>query len=241
MEITVEGIKIFYERNEGEGEELVILHGWGANSDVMRTLYNNAVQSGRNAVVFDFPYFGKSEPPPPHYSVYDYAHLTYKFLKALGINTAALLGHSFGGRIAIILAASYPEFVSRLILIDAAGVKPKRGLKYKFKVLKYKIKKLLRLKTSNAGSADYRSLPQSMKGVFVRVVNENLEYLMPQIKAPSLLIWGRDDKDTPLYMAQKMNKLISDSGLVILENAGHFSFLDRSDETNIIIDAFFRP
>jgi len=135
------------------------------------------------------------------------------------------------------------------VLIDSAGVKPHRSLQYHFKVYSYKLLKhslkllapnLLKKMQAKAGSADYRNASANMKKILINVVNEDLTHLMPQIKAPSLLIWGENDLDTPLYQAQTMEKMIPDSGLVVLKNAGHYSYLDKLHEFLTIIDHFLK-
>lgn len=240
MEITVDGIKIFYERSDNGGTPTLILHGWGADSTVMKVLHEGIASKSKSVISLDLPLFGKSGNPPESYTVFDYANLISKFLSALGIGKVNLIGHSFGGRIALILAAKEKELVEKVILIDSAGCRPHRGFKYRFKIIAYKLKKFFGIKSGAAGSKDYQNLPVRFRGIFVRVVNEHLEPYMKKIKAPALIIWGKDDIETPLYMAERLNKLISDSGLVTLENAGHFSFLDRPQETNLIINAFIK-
>ena len=240
MTITVNGIRLYYERFEGSGADTtVLLHGWGADTGVMRGIFNFLSARGNGVVMLDLPYFGASEPPPESFGIYEYAGLVHAFLRQLGLERVDILGHSFGGRIALILAAEHGA-ARRLILTDAAGVKPKRGLRYRLRVWWYKLKKRLGSRPKNAGSADYKALPDSMKPVFVRVVNTHLDRLLPKIKCPTLLIWGAQDRDTPLYMAQKMRRKIPDAGLVVLENAGHYSFLDCPYDFYTITDAFLQ-
>ena len=81
-------------------------------------------------------------------------------------------------------------------------------------------------RVKNAGSQDYKALPDEMKQVFVRVVNQDLKSYLKDIKSPSLLIWGENDSDTPLIFGQTMEKLIPDAGLVVFPGAGHYAFLD---------------
>jgi len=144
--------------------------------------------------------------------------------------------------------------IKKLILIDSAGVKPRRSLKYYFKVYSYKFakntlklfaplsfqKKLLQNFQNKSGSEDYRNASPTMKKILINVVNEDLTHLMPKITAPSLLIWGENDQDTPLYQAQTMEKYIPDSGLVVLKNAGHYSYLDKLHEFLTIIEHFIK-
>jgi pimeloyl-ACP methyl ester carboxylesterase len=255
VDITLKGIKIFCERGGGtdasgggtDGREnapdvapVVLLHGWGACGATMRILFDGLKADNRAVFAPDLPFFGQSEPPPESWGVYDYADLAADLIRAAcGGAAAVVIGHSFGGRLGIILAAKYPELVQKLVLIDAAGCKPKIDLKKRLKIIRHKIRSLLGLKPERtAGSADYRALPDNMKGVFVRVVNESLEPLFGKIGAPTLIIWGDRDRDTPPYMARRMNKKIRGSGLVMLAGAGHYSFLDAPTRVLAAIKSF---
>lgn len=239
MFITVDGIKIFYERNEGEGTPIVLLHGWGGSHVSMSCIYKKLAEENRSVVNIDFPGFGGSDFPHQDFTVFDYAKLTEQLLTLLKIEKCIALGHSFGGRIALILAATSSK-IEKMVIVDGAGVKPHRGLKYFFKVLRYKIKKKLGKNVGNLGSADFLALPPVMRPVFIRVVNGHLDKLLCKVKVPTLIIWGRNDKDTPMYMAKKMAKKIKDSGLVVLENAGHYSYLDQYDSFIKILFSFIK-
>ncbi|MDR0425791.1 MAG: alpha/beta hydrolase [Clostridiales bacterium] len=220
------GVHIFYKRHEGSGTPLLLLHGWGCSHETADCIFSAAAKAGRTVVSLDFPGFGQSDTPPADYTVYDYARSIAEFLIGLGIQEAIVLGHSFGGRVGVILAAT-TNMVKRLILCDSAGLKPRRPLSYYRKVFVYKIKKRLGLDTAKSGSADYRALAPEMRRVFVSVVNDHLDRLAPEIGCPTLLVWGALDRETPLYMAKKFERLIPDSGLIILQNSGHYAFLEQ--------------
>ena len=235
---TANGIRLYYERFNGESEDTtVLLHGWGADCTAMRGIYSFLSAQGKSVLMLDLPFFGKSDPPPESFGIYEYAETVRLFLQTLGLSKVNLVGHSFGGRIALILAAK-DKTVNKTVLVDAAGLKPKRSLKYHLKVLIYKLKKRLRIRFKKAGSFDYNALPDFMKPVFVRVVNTHLDKILVLIECPVLLVWGENDRDTPLYMARKMHRTLKDSGLVVLKEAGHFAFLDKPNEFHAIIDAF---
>jgi pimeloyl-ACP methyl ester carboxylesterase len=225
-------------------QSLVFLHGWGADINVFSPLRRYYAR-GFRVVAIDFPAFGKSGAPLLPFTIFDYYDIIIATLNALSINEANFICHSFGGRVGILLGAKNPELVKRLILVDAAGVRPKRRLGYYFKVYLYKFKKTLiklglldKKAIEKAGSADYRGLSAVMKRTFVSVVNEDLTPFLKDIAAPTLLIYGEKDKDTPPYMAKIMKKHIPDSGLALLKGAGHFSFLDKPNEFKIITDKF---
>ncbi len=89
-----------------------------------------------------------------------------------------------------------------------------------------------------SGSNDYQNAKGIMRQILVKVVNEDLSRKMPKIKAPTLLIWGENDTITPVKYGEIMERLIPNAGLVILKNAGHYSFLDKRYEFNIILNNF---
>ncbi|OQB25703.1 MAG: Non-heme chloroperoxidase [Firmicutes bacterium ADurb.Bin182] len=237
MLISLKGIDINFERL-GSGKPVLILHGWGCSADTMRAVANYIAAVGREAVLLDFPGHGKSGKLSKPWGVDEYAELTEEFIERQKLRGCDALCHSFGARIAILLAAKDPGIFGKLIFTGAAGIRPKRGLKYYVKVYCFKLArtlskvkfldKLFRLteKSGNAGSADYRALSGVMKTTFVKVVNKDLAPLLKNIGNETLLIWGSEDRETPLYMAKRMEREIKNSGLALIEGAGHFCFLD---------------
>lgn len=250
MITTIHGLQIHYDIR-GEGAPVLLLHGWGASIQAMLPIANYLVSIGRKAITFDFPGFGESEMPKEPWGVPEYAELTLAFMKEMQLEGCDLICHSFGGRVTILLASEHPNLFQKLVLVDAAGIRPKRGLKYYYKVYSYKLGKrmkkiawlnrLFRLeeRQKNAGSIEYRSLPNDvMRQTFSRVVNLDLTPKLKSIKNPTLLIWGTNDQDTPLYMAEMMEKHIPDAGLVMFEGAGHFSYADQYQRFCVVIKAF---
>lgn len=229
---------------------VVVMHGWGCNSDTMAIPAQAACGPGTTVYNLDLPGFGASPEPATTWGITDYADLVEKFCQRFGLERPVLIGHSFGGRIAIILASRMP--VGKLILIDAAGIKPRRSLRYYIKVYGFKAAKRLALLflgkerggrvvdrwRAKAGSSDYAGASPRMRAIMSRVVNEDLRHLLPEIKAPTLLIWGERDTATPIADARLMERLIPDAGLVSYPEAGHFSFLDRPAQTRAVIDNF---
>lgn len=248
MKESICGLNINYEVF-GHGRDVLILHGWGANINTVMPVVK-MIEKCFRVWVLDFPGFGNSEIPPESWDVYSYADFVQKFINQLNIQKPILIGHSFGGRISIILAAKKLIEISKIILIDSAGVLPKRGIDYYFKVYTYKSMKFIAeavgkiskdLENSikgKFGSSDYKNADPVMRKIFVRVVNEDLTYLFPKVKVPALLIWGENDDATPLSDARLMEKLMPDAGLAVLKNAGHYSYIDKSADCNIIINKF---
>lgn len=233
----------------GEGAVVILLHGWGGEAASFQPLFEWLAQSHK-VYALDLPGFGKSQMPPNAWDTSDYAQLVTAFLEKLGIPKAHLIGHSFGGRISIIISAEHPEKVDKLILVDSAGIRPRRTTKYYLRVGIAKAGKLLQrlgspgghlanLISAQAGSKDYKEAGE-MRATFVKIVNQDLRPLLPRISASTLLIWGEHDKDTPVSFGQIMEKEIPDAGLVVLKEAGHFSYLDRFPQFCLIVASFLR-
>lgn len=253
MRKIIENIEINY-IEEGEGETVLILHGWGANIDTILPIVN-CLKPYFKVYALDLPGFGKSEQPIEVFDSKDYARLVKTFLDDLEIEKLVLIGHSFGGKISILLATIYPELVDKIVLIDSAGLIPKRGLNYYLKVYSFKSLKFLyksiffwRDKKEKMekfyekfGSRDYQDADGIMRKILVKVVNEDLTPILKDVKAPTLLIWGDEDSATPLYMGKIMEEEIPDSGLVILKGTGHYSYLDDFNRFTRIIKAFLLP
>jgi pimeloyl-ACP methyl ester carboxylesterase len=234
--VVVDGLRTRYLR-VGEGPAVVVLHGWGASIETVQLIVS-ALVATNTVVAVDLPGFGESELPPQPWGVADYQQFLADLLDALGLARVALVGHSNGGRIAIRMGATETQRVSRLVLIDSAGIRPKRTLGYYRKVGMAKLGKYAarylgsfgaRVRArliAHAASSDYANAG-AMRATMVRLVNEDLRALLPQIAAPTLLIWGSNDTATPLADARLMEQLIPDAGLVVFEGAGHYSYLDE--------------
>ncbi len=249
--ITVKGIKISY-RRAGSGNPVILMHGWGCDSSTLN-LFERVGSEQHEVFNLDLPGFGKSQEPPVAWGVEEYTEMLEEFVTALGIVNPVVLGHSFGGRIAILYGSRTP--VDRLLLVDAAGVKPRRTLKYYAKVYSFKLAKMIyptivgREKAheiieqmrSRRGSYDYNNCSPMMRQVMVKAVNTDLRPVMPKIKAPTLLIWGENDTATPMRDARIMKRLIPDAGIVSFPGAGHFSFVDNPYQSAAVFRRFIHP
>ncbi len=251
---TINGIKINYEE-KGEGELIVLLHGWGSNIKLFANLID-LLSKKYKVVAMDMPGFGESQEPPSAWCVDDYADFVIEFLKAYNTDKVMLLGHSFGGRVIIKLNSckNLPFEISKVILVDSAGILPPKSNKKSFRTRWYKFcrsilsTKIMQKLAPEAleklrvkyGSADYVAASPLMRQVLVKTVNEDLEPLLPNIKCPTLLVWGVNDTATPLSDGEKMEKLIPDAGLVKLENAGHYSFLEQQYTFNRVMCSFMK-
>lgn len=249
-ETRLEGLKLHYTDSEKGDKTIVLMHGWGCNHTTVASIEAVALSCGYRVINVDFPGFGESEEPADVWSVEQYTRQIEALVRELGIVRPTLLGHSFGGRVGILYSSRNP--VDKLILVDAAGIKPKRSLNYYRKVYTFKaMKRLMYLiygrdeaerrldaRRAKAGSSDYASATPMMRRILSKVVNEDLTDRLELIKAPTLLIWGENDTATPLSDAQKMEKLIPDAGLVSFPGCGHYSFLDNPGQFAAVLRSF---
>lgn len=232
--MTVNGHKIRY-ISFGSGADIVFLHGWGASISAFLFVAKRFCATNRVTLI-DFAGFGESEEPLSVYTVADYASDVLAVLDKIGVKNAVFIGHSFGGRVCLELAARHSHIVRAIVLIDSAGLKPRRGIKYYVKVGLHKLLRRLGL-AGLKGSADFRVLSPIMQATFKAVVNYDQTPLLKDIKCPTAIFWGKDDKDTPLFMAHKLEKRIADSSLFWL-NGGHFSYADDVGKFLTILRAF---
>jgi len=243
----IKGIKTYYEKSGKKGDSVLLLHGWGQNTEMMAYI---ASFLSKHFVVYnlDLPGFGKTEEPSEPWDIDAYTKYIRSFCENFKIDNPIIIGHSFGCRIAFKYALNYP--VKRMVLTGAAGIRGKRGVEYYTKVYGYKLaKKVLSLKPfekqkeklmKNAGSDDYKNTSGIMRSTFVKVVNEDLKPILKDIKTPTLLVWGENDEPTPLSMGKTMEKLMGDATLVIFENDDHFAYFHQGDRFNRVLEAYLK-
>lgn len=231
----------------GKGQPLILLHGWGVNFHTFDYLIDY-LKDNFTIFAIDLPGFGKSDEPKKPYNLIDYVNCINNFIIELQIDSPIVLGHSFGGRIAIKLVATKNTKISKLILVDSAGIKKRRTLEMNLKILKYKfLKKYYKLKKDATkynqlikvnGSPDFVNASNVMKGTMTKVIKEDLRKYIKKIKNETLIIWGKDDKETPYQDALYMNKKIVNSGLVTFDNCGHFPYIEKRRYFHIVIGKY---
>lgn len=251
--ITINGLSIEYV-DQGAGEVVLLLHGWNAPASTYRLIIDHLSTRFR-VIAPNAPGCGGSDEPPVPWKVDDFVDFTIAFAKALGIEKATLMGHSFGGRTIIKLMnrQERPFAVDKIVLLDAAGIKPKRSLSYYVKVYSFKtmkavcsippFKQLFPNAVENArkkrGSADYRAASEVMRRTMSLCINEDLTPLLGGVDVPTLLIWGENDTATPMRDAHIMEKGIPDAGLVVL-GGGHFAFAEAWGQCARVLDVFLK-
>lgn len=218
---------------KGTGKELLLLHGWGCDKSIFDTFDFN----GYTVTAIDFYGFGES--PTPSYPVdLDYYVLgVEEIIRKYNMEEITVIGHSFGGRVAIKLSDC--DRVSALILCDSAGMKPKRGIKYYYKVLLAKLGKLFKRRFYR-GSSDYSKLSGAMKRTFINIVNEDLSPITKKVEKPCLIIWGENDRETPLYMYKRLCKNIKYSRGIVFEGVGHFAIFEQPKRFVALVKEFVK-
>jgi pimeloyl-ACP methyl ester carboxylesterase len=249
---TIQGVRTA-QAIAGEGKPVILLHGWGANIGLVWPLAERLIPLGYRCYAPDLPGFGQSDQPPAVWSVHDYVNWVIAYLDAYDLHQVYLFGHSFGGRLGLVLGAKHSDRLFKIALADSAGVRPKPSTsgQVRFKVYRTLLNLLqtLRLQpqadalrnaySQRYGSADYKAVQGIMRETFVKVVNEDLLPYAAQVKCSTLLFWGDADADTPLWQGQLLEKTIPDAGLVVWQGAGHYSYLERLADTARVMDHFF--
>lgn len=253
----IDGVNINYSITGAGQEKVLLLHGWGCDGSLM-TPVANALQDHYQVLVPDFPGHGGSGRPPEPWGVPEYAACLRDLLDAAGFTPCHVIAHSFGCRVAAWIAAESPACFQKIVFTGAAGIRPrpteeslKRTMRYKkLKSFTEHIRKIpgfthaadgfenrLRQKY---GSRDYNALDEEMRKTFVKVINQDLSSLYPRFQSSTLLIWGDHDTETPLWMAEEMEKAIPDAGLAVLEGGSHFAYLEQNARFNTIVLTFLR-
>lgn len=258
MQLDIMGAEVDVTCAGDTGRGVLFLHGWGCSAQMMAQAQCVLAPKMRTAAI-DFPGHGKNgkaAPPPCPWGVEQYMEMTAQVIRALDLAPCDIVAHSFGCRVAILLASTYPELVGRMVLTGAAGIKKPASGKATAKQRTYKaLRGAMNLmeKTNlfgslpekgrealvqRFGSPDYRALTPEMRKTFNRVIALDLTEQLAHIKAPTLLFWGEEDTETPLWMGRVMEEKIPDAGLVIERGTGHFAYLERAQVFDRILQNF---
>lgn len=241
-------------KQTGQGLPLIFLHGWAFPSRKWKKLAGQLADQGFCVYLLFLPGFGRTSPPPKPWSVSDFSEFVLKFAQKQNLKKFFLLGHSFGGRIAIKLAATHSEKLLGLILCGAAGIRPKRGIRYWSFFALAKIGTFLfsffplslfesfarRFLYFLVRERDYYKAKGVMRETMKKVVEEDLTSFLPKIKVPTLIIWGEKDKVVPVSNAYIMGSKVSNSEVVVFKDAGHALPFQKTKELAKIVREFCR-
>jgi len=235
-------------------DSILILHGWAGSSKSWSKTKEILENQGYRVFVPDLPGFGITPDPPNPWSIDDYTGWVRNFSEKQGLSQFFLLGHSFGGRIAIKFAVKYPGKLQGLILCASAGITPRPKMKITFfafisrvgnlifslpvlEIFREPTRKLVYILTN---ARDYYFLQgKVMKETFKKTIEENLTPYLSQIKMPTLIIWGDKDVMVPISDVYKMNKEISNSTLKIIPGGKHALNYQFPEKLAEIIIKFF--
>ena len=239
MRIKIKDIDINYIQY-GKGRDIVLLHGWGQNIEMMRPL-GDKLEKDFRVTILDLPGFGETPEPSTVLDIYDYALVLEEFLIKLKVKNPIVIGHSFGGRISIIYAAK--NNVDKLVLFGSPCIRKEEKLSFKVKMLKSLKKvpglnKLENFAKKHIGSRDYKAASPMMRDILVKTVNEDLSDYEKKIKCPTLLIWGSNDCEASVEDAKELEKIIPDAGLIVFDGLTHYAYLENINGVLRILKEF---
>ena len=238
MKINIKDTSINYIQY-GSGKDIILLHGWGQNIEMMRPLGDPLSQNYRVTII-DFPGFGESDEPKTAWTIDDYSNMLEELVKKLKIKKPTIMGHSFGGRVAIRYSAN--NSISKLVLFGSPCVRLNSKPSLKVRILK-KLKTLPGMNNIGEymkkyiGSRDYKAASPIMREILVNTVNEDLSNYASKIEEPTLLIWGENDTEAPLEDAQMLEKLLPDGALIVLPGT-HYAYLENLGQVLNILSSF---
>ena len=239
MKISIKDLNINYIQY-GKGKDIVLLHGWGQNIEMMKPIGDNFSDRFR-ITILDLPGFGESDEPKNTWKIDDYELLLEEFIEKLKIKKPIMIGHSFGGRLAIRYSAR--NTIEKLVLFGSPCIRVQEALPLKVRLLK-SLKKLPGMDSIGEymkkyiGSRDYKAASPVMRQTLVEVVNEDLSKYAKEIEEPTLLIWGQNDTEAPVAEAKELEKIMIDAALIILPGT-HYAYLENLAQVVNILNNFF--
>ncbi len=236
-----EDIKINYkEYGSKKQDSIVFLHGWGQNIEMMEPIARPFVNK-YHILIIDLPGFGASEEPKRIWKLDDFVELIHKMIEKLDFKNVTIVGHSFGGKLALMYALKYDT--RKLVLLASSYKKKIKELTTKQKVLKSLKKipglnKLSGIAKKHIGSTDYKNATPMMRDILVEHVNTDISEEVEKIKCPTIMIWGTNDVDVPYEDGVELSKRIKDSGLITYEGCTHYAYLERLTQTISVLESF---
>ena len=238
MKIKIKDLDVNYIQY-GKGKDILLLHGWGQNIEMMKPIGDNFCDKFRITII-DFPGFGESEEPHEIWNIDKYSEMLEEFVKEVGIQKPIVMGHSFGGRVAIRYSAR--NTIEKLILFGSPCIRVQESLPLTVRILKA-LKKLPGMNRIGEymkqfiGSRDYKAASPIMRQTLVEVVNEDLSKYAREIEEPTLLIWGEYDDEAPVNDARELEKIMIDAALIILPGT-HYAYLENLPRVVSILNSF---
>ncbi len=242
MITNIKNIDINYIQYGKGKKNVVLLHGWGQNIEMMNPI-GKKLENIATVTVIDLPGHGESSEPKEALTIYDYCEVVKELLDKLKIKKPILIGHSFGGRVSIVYASKYDT--EKVILLGAPCIRKQQKMSAKTKVLKSLKKvpglnKLEGFAKKHIGSRDYRNASPIMREILVNTVNEDLTECAKKIKSPTLLIWGDNDTEAPIEEARELETIMPDAGLVVYEGGSHYTYIEFLNPVCNVIKTFIK-
>ena len=238
MKISIKDVNISYVQY-GEGKDIIFLHGWGQNIEMMKPI-GDPLSNNFRITILDLPGFGESDEPTYPWTISDYSLMLEELVKELKIKKPIIIGHSFGGRIAIRYSSHNP--ISKLVLFGSPCIRQQKSLPLKIRILK-SLKKLPGMNSVGEfmkkyiGSRDYKAASKMMREILVNTVNEDLAPYARQIEEDTLLIWGDMDTEAPIEDAKDLEKIMPNAALITLRGT-HYAYLENIGQVINILQVF---
>ncbi len=239
----ISGIETYFEKSGKKGKKVLLLHGWGQNTEMMAFIAD-FLKSHFVVYNIDFPGFGKSSEPTSPWGCEDYVDFLHNFCLKNKIDNPIIIAHSFGCRIAVRYAYKYGAY--KMVLTGAAGIRDSRTIMWYLKTYTYKLakkilpKSLLLKYQNKVGSDDYKNTSGVMRQTFIKVVNDDVKDILPMIECETLLVFGENDEATPIKKGKMMERLMPNATLVVFENDDHFAYINEAQRFNAVLDAYLR-
>lgn len=231
---------VFIKTKKMTQDTILFIHGWGSNLKTMLPL--QCLEDKYHLLFIDLPGCGETQEPEQPLQYDDYVNQIVTLTEKMKLNICYLVGHSFGGKLAIGLCKKYSNLLG-LFLISPSIIRPKHGFQYYSKVYIYKALKKFRLlkyfSKHSFGSQDYQNATPVMKQTLIQILQVHLEEELKNITLPVLLLWANQDEQTPFYMAKKAKQLLVNSEIVSI-NGDHFAYFHQANYTTRILEAFVK-
>ena len=238
MKINIKDVSINYVQY-GKGSDVVLLHGWGQNIEMMKPI-GDPLSKKHRVTILDLPGFGESGEPTYAWNLEDYADMLEELIKKLKIVNPIIMGHSFGGRLALMYSYNHP--VSKLVVFAGPCTVDNSNKSLKTRVLKklYSIdalKKIGDVAKNYIGSRDYKAASPMMRDILVNTVNQDLVDYARKIDCPTLLIWGDRDSEAKLSDGELLEQEMMDAALIVLPGS-HYAYLENLGQVLNILSNF---
>ncbi len=251
MQVIIDNLLTNYSLAGKSGKYILLIHGWGSNQQAFDGI-SKVLSASYRIVSVDLPGMGGSQTPNDPWSLDDYCDFIVDFLDKINIkNIYSIIGHSNGGSIAIKLASTNRIKVKKLILLGSAGIrdqeKPKkRAIQLAAKVGKSALRIAPKILNRKLKNKLYKSIGSQaldnplLEETFKKIVGEDVQESAQKITIPTLIIYGKNDQDTPSEYGKLFQAKIKESKLYIIDDAGHYVFIDKPKEVLNLINVFLK-